>query len=252
MKRRAFTLIELLVVIALIAVLAALLMPVHQGSRENPHKSSCQSNLKKIALGVMQYMNDYDERYSLVFVTDAPGPTPPYGWADALQPYIKNSEVYQCPSDTNEGSQSPAQNGYTDYWYNANLVTRINRNGATVFFGCNESALHAKSQTILIGDGGNEDDSDGHNAAYNQCGDGKSLSGRNQICAQSESMTATYPAAQIHLDGANFAFADGHVKWLRGNNPTQSAAVLSNRADYSNIGHKYAFWLNNNWLKKKP
>ncbi len=54
-SRRAFTLIELLVVIAIIAILAAILFPVFARARENARRASCQSNLKQIALGIIQY-----------------------------------------------------------------------------------------------------------------------------------------------------------------------------------------------------
>ena len=93
-KKSAFTLIELLVVIAIIAILAAILFPVFARARENARRSSCQSNLKQIALGFMQYTQDYDEKF--------PGsdwrqhklaltrPANPFGWADGLQPYLKS------------------------------------------------------------------------------------------------------------------------------------------------------------------
>src|SRR5690348_6500752 len=112
--KRGFTLIELLVVIAIIAILAAILFPVFARARENARKSSCQNNLKQLALGFKQYINDFDERYPLIAVTTgSTNGVPPYGWADALQPYIKNTQVYQCPSDTAEGQDNPTITGYT-------------------------------------------------------------------------------------------------------------------------------------------
>ena len=108
MKRRGFTLIELLVVIAIIAVLAAILFPVFARARENARRSSCQSNLKQIGLGLLQYSQDYDE----VMIADWYGPTgnsssdpttaanAGYKWMDASQPYIKSTQVFNCPSDT--------------------------------------------------------------------------------------------------------------------------------------------------------
>jgi len=57
-KAQGFTLIELLVVIAIIVILAAILFPVFARARENARRSSCQSNMKNIALGFKQYLQD--------------------------------------------------------------------------------------------------------------------------------------------------------------------------------------------------
>ena len=61
--RNGFTLIELLVVIAIIAILAAILFPVFAQAREKARTATCASNLKQISLGVLQYVQDYDESY---------------------------------------------------------------------------------------------------------------------------------------------------------------------------------------------
>lgn len=98
-----FTLIELLVVIAIIALLASILFPVFGRARENARRSSCTSNLKQIGLGIMQYVQDYDEAYPL-------SRTPDYGpmvftggtswgeWKIRTFPYVKSMDVYTCPS----------------------------------------------------------------------------------------------------------------------------------------------------------
>jgi prepilin-type N-terminal cleavage/methylation domain-containing protein/prepilin-type processing-associated H-X9-DG protein len=267
--KKGFTLIELLVVIAIIAILAAILFPVFARARENARKSSCQNNLKQLALGFKQYINDFDERFPLVAVTNNTASTtyaPPYGWADALQPYIRNTQVYQCPSDSAEGSEISSDFGFSDYWYNRNFVRNVPRGTAVIITGANESMLGSVAQTVISGDGGSLQGTNTGTARYAICGDGANLTGTGAIpssgapgandngtgtgadaCGAAPPSVvppgaaqlggpASFPSAQIHLDGANFAYADGHVKWLRGNNPQQSAAVLNRELTQAGSG----------------
>lgn len=94
--KRAFTLIELLVVIAIIAILAAILFPVFARAREQARKASCQSNLKQIGLGVMQYVQDNDEVYPVARNDRLPaGKTL---WHQAIEPYVKSTQLFVCPT----------------------------------------------------------------------------------------------------------------------------------------------------------
>lgn len=99
---RGFTLIELLVVISIIAILSAILFPVFGRARENARRTSCLSNLRQIGLGLLQYTQDNDERNTRQWVGTS-GPSDPvisYKWMDAIFPYVKSEQVFNCPSHT--------------------------------------------------------------------------------------------------------------------------------------------------------
>ena len=120
-RRRGFTLIELLVVIAIIAILAAMLFPVFARARESARKIQCLSNVKNIATAVQMYLSDYDRlppnehRQDIInFMNDAGGGecwaapgtmwNPYLRWPVILDEYVKNREVWGCPSSRMGGS----------------------------------------------------------------------------------------------------------------------------------------------------
>src|ERR1043165_3748325 len=107
-QTEGFTLIELLVVIAIIAILAAILFPVFGRARENARRSSCQSNLKQIALGIAQYTQDYDEQLILGGWTGSVSSTNPCRWYAMLDPYVKSRQIYVCPSKNDFAPSSTA------------------------------------------------------------------------------------------------------------------------------------------------
>ena len=211
---RGFTLIELLVVIAIIAILAAILFPVFARARENARRASCQSNLKQIGLGIMQYTQDYDEKFPLYNWAGSSVPLGHGGWAYNLQPYLKSEQIFQCPSE----STGPADMGVTGYAdYNYNLF--LGYTGSAPYGSINNiAALTQPALTVVFMDyTANTGYSWTTGVTSNNCSTG---------CTPALA-TFPSPAAQRHLDGQNFAFADGHVKWSKGASPTQSAAVYN-------------------------
>ncbi|MCL6475986.1 MAG: DUF1559 domain-containing protein [Firmicutes bacterium] len=106
MKRHAFTLIELLVVIAIIAILAAILFPVFAQARATARRTACLSNMKQLTLGMLQYNQDYDEKFpgwDWGFFCNGGNQGLPRDsaafWTMAIYPYVKNDGVYQCQDD---------------------------------------------------------------------------------------------------------------------------------------------------------
>lgn len=129
--RNAFTLIELLVVIAIIAILAAILFPVFAQARERARAASCISNLKQISLALQMYAQDYDE--SFMASGDLPKTNPDGTVCDPsmtvpdgqnivrmmaggtswlLSPYIKNKQIFHCPSDAGENYWGRSSTGW--------------------------------------------------------------------------------------------------------------------------------------------
>ncbi len=96
MSKRGFTLIELLVVIAIIAILAAILFPVFAKAREKARQTSCLSNLRQISLAVESYVVDYDECYPMSIYLSG---TTVWTYFDPIMPYMKNTQLLQCPSE---------------------------------------------------------------------------------------------------------------------------------------------------------
>jgi prepilin-type N-terminal cleavage/methylation domain-containing protein/prepilin-type processing-associated H-X9-DG protein len=103
--RSGFTLIELLVVVAIIAILAAILFPVFAQAREKARSTSCLSNTKQIGLAVNMYVQDFDETYPQAYFyqnnNDSSGGYSQ--WSGMCQPYIKNFQMFVCPSDKLRG-----------------------------------------------------------------------------------------------------------------------------------------------------
>jgi prepilin-type N-terminal cleavage/methylation domain-containing protein/prepilin-type processing-associated H-X9-DG protein len=95
-RHTGFTLIELLVVIAIIAILAAILFPVFAKAREKARQTSCLSNVRQIATATISYVEDYDETYPAQYSIGGAAWNAGFVWQ--VQPYMKNKEIFVCPS----------------------------------------------------------------------------------------------------------------------------------------------------------
>ncbi len=193
-KSKGFTLIELLVVIAIIAILAAILFPVFARARENARRASCMSNLKQIGLGLMMYVQDYDERMPM---NGYCGGGVCASWRMQLQPYIKSTQVFVCPSNSNTGTNSGALPGVSPISsdYSANLST------AGIFGGYNTAgptlaAIQSPSTTFFVVETNDKVDDWYFNVT-------------SSVSKFANGLFAG------HLGTSDYLFGDGHVKSLR-------------------------------------
>ncbi|HEY3332024.1 MAG TPA: DUF1559 domain-containing protein [Capsulimonadaceae bacterium] len=232
-----FTLIELLVVIAIIAILAAVLFPVFSSAREKARQSTCASNEKQIGLALLQYNTDYDEMFPCG--TQQSG----YGWAGQIYPYVKATYVFTCPNDLLKVSRN---NGVlqtqVSYSYNSNIAciaTQAACAGSNVMGG-NLPQLVAPSKTVILFEyGGGKgatgtaysgfltnvadpreanswNPSNASDAAY-RMGNWSGVVQTGYMVDTPAAYYMLYSADPWHQTGSHFLFADGHVKFLAGN-----------------------------------
>ncbi|MEN6645609.1 MAG: DUF1559 domain-containing protein [Armatimonadia bacterium] len=195
MSRRGFTLIELLVVIAIIAILAAILFPVFAKAREKARQTACLSNARQLGTALMQYVQDYDEQlpYALFEGSDNK-----YGM-QKLNPYIKNEQIWACPS---------AADVVSGYYASDGLPAR------TIAHGYGVVQSHYPYRTKYA-------------AWINSVGDIKQPAETGVFFEKTNAVTTMpyvycpicSPAnitqfADRHNGGMNIAFYDGHAKWL--------------------------------------
>ena len=192
-NRRGFTIIELLVVIGIITILAALLFPVFARTREKARSATCQGNLRQLGLATLMYVADYDETYpwSRSGYDGVIDPTAQY-WDEALMPYVKNVQIFSCPS---YGYLIPPFDSYSppkDYQYNRWLI------------GAPESFIKQIAPEVFL-----------FVDSY-----------RRQPLGQCTNATTTIEdnsgVGYWHNDGFNAVYGDGHVKWQ--NKPLQCDA----------------------------
>ncbi len=96
--KRAFTLIEMLVVIAIMAILAAILLPVLSQATERGRSTSCRNNLHQIGMALETYI-DENNNYLPVMWDQATNGPPTNSVNKVLMNQLSTTNVLRCPSD---------------------------------------------------------------------------------------------------------------------------------------------------------
>ena len=231
MRRKGFTLIELLVVIAIIAILAAILFPVFAQAREKARQTQCASNLRQLGLGAMMYAQDYDQRYVPWW---GDGVSKGRGWSSILMPYVKNEQLFACPSDPiKRGNPKDPKRSYTmnGDWYSPDTrgLSRsytTDKGGGLPIGGYVETEVEQSAATIMFCDrweAGNLLYEQGWSVSASECHlhPGSGNIGFNN-----------------HLDGSNFSMADGHTRWLKRTTANMWRRVKQPDGDVRDTGYK--------------
>ena len=197
-------------------ILTVTLFPVFARARENARRASCLSNLKQIGLGVMMYVQDYDEHYpwAQIFYSSSTSSQ----WHKIIQPYVKSTQVFLCPSSS-ATENSIGTNG--SYGANTNLMGLEYSFGAPPFTGNTTlSTVQAPASTYMIMDFGTYYAQ--NTSAVTAVAAWSFLPGMGDAGGNCNAIPSTYWAdapsdckSGRHFGGVNMAFADGHAKWLK-------------------------------------
>lgn len=192
-QRRGFTLIELLVVIAIIAILAAILFPVFLQVKEKARQSACYSHLTQLGKAFSMYVNDWslrtpynanDDQY------DGLASGAAANWAMQILPYTKSKGVFECFSATDGWRKHP---GFVIHTPTASTAVSYAYNGLAQQKLM--SATNDPARTIVITDLG-------FTTGYTLCRPYR------------WGVYANQPTHQIHAEGRNYMYADGHAAWM--------------------------------------
>lgn len=227
--KKGFTLIELLVVIAIIAILAAILFPAFARARENARRTSCVSNLKQIGLGIMQYVQDYDESYPPAYIANSA--TPPHGgapwaanlwfWPEIVYPYTKSMQIFICPSAPDSWKNVSPGGPYSGNYGANQLIVFGELTGALVAGYPSKTlkmaTVNRVSETYMVMDYGSYDPHPSNVLTPNGF---KYMPGAKGVdstitCGQGQPYTADCQGVGRHFDGLSVNYADGHAKWLK-------------------------------------
>lgn len=261
--RSAFTLIELLVVIAIIAILAAILFPVFAQARESARQVQCASNMRQLGLAMRMYITDNDETwFPSVHLDYRDGFAPQQNWLGydnnnfgidggmyghvfepaknpirqgAIDAYIKNDGIKRCASMPHQWQSSYAINwfspGFVTQWYPYEYspvakTMESNPDGSLSTTAATDAEVERPAQMLILWE---------HLARANVC---NFLQPYDWL--QSPPSGPGYEFLKehfhfLHRDGANAAWADGHVKRITYGG-LHRWYFSANQSIYGNIG----------------
>jgi len=224
--RTGFTLIELLVVIAIIAILAAILFPVFAQARDKARGIACLSNMKQLGVGLQMYVQDYDETVFFRSTANvdstrihAATSGNPLKWWNMMMPYVKNNQVFKCPSDSPKLVADSS----------GNLTIPRSFAASASAEALSLAQIDKPSEIVLLTE------------AWSTDGAGASINTETWLEAFDGDMApdplrhgSMLKYANRHAGGMNCTFFDGHARWLK-----PDAILASRNLTGCSLVHKY-------------
>lgn len=255
--RKAFTLIELLVVIAIISILSAILFPVFARARENARRSSCMSNMKQIGLGIMQYVQDYDEHYPLAWYgqtadssktsftqtqagmpgsyyktcgpdTCSNGEGYFYTWKDLIFPYVKSLQIFSCPSSRLQLYGTAHLSDYQISGAYGNTASQSLQNTSASNYATSKYGLSITQTGTPMSAINRPSES----IMIFEANGVNTLNARFMMTGGAWAVMQQVDSGMVgvfspHLEGLNLAFGDGHAKWMSYQNLASQTGAYS-------------------------
>ncbi|MGQ9523254.1 MAG: prepilin-type N-terminal cleavage/methylation domain-containing protein [Armatimonadota bacterium] len=205
-----FTIVELLVVIAIISVLAAILFPMFARARSRAQRAHCVSNMSQLAKACHAYIQDWDGMYPPVLAASCPPALKCWTWQDAVFPYVASKDVFLCPTnpigwdfDRLQLGPDPLSDfavfisGRFPVSYEMSFGTRDNE--IMISVPRIDSGVQNPSSWIMLMETRGTPGADPWDLA-------------ESVVLKDEGRALW--AVHGHGGGANWAFFDGHVRWL--------------------------------------
>lgn len=248
--RRGFTLIELLIVIAVIAILAAILFPAFARAREGARRSVCLSNMKQIGLGMMQYVQDFDETFprqagNVYNFNSVLTPDPQTGYYAnagtanstdaaaakalgsanflyAVQQYINSTGVFVCPSAGTPPASAwcPSGAGSANCWnatkanttsYVINGVIVRSASPAALQLPLRLASLPKPAEVAVLQEFAWKLNGATNRPRWNA----DSKYELWHAYGSFDGVTSSESCSNQHFEGGSLLFSDGHAKWRK-------------------------------------